>query len=89
MSLPPSLAAVAALQLARLLQGYPKLEKTSSAYSAQQLLPVIKKMAAVLLGADGHCLQAVRNKYSTPKFGRVAQLQQISEYLLWELLDRE
>ena len=86
--LPPSLAAAAALQLYRLLQGYPRMEKTR-AYSAQQLLPVIKRMAAVLLGAEGHCLQAVRNKYSTPKFGRVAQLEQISEYVLWELLDRE
>ena len=87
-SLPPSLAAAAALQLSRLLQGYPRMEKTM-AYSAQQLLPVIKRMATVLLGAEGHCLQAVRNKYSTLKFGSVAQLEQISEYVLWELLDRE
>jgi hypothetical protein len=83
-SLPPSLAAAAALHLSRLLQGYPRLEKTST-YSAQQLLPVIKRMAAVLLGAEDNCLQAVMNKYSTLQFGRVAQLEEISEHVLWEL----
>ena len=92
-SLPPSMAAAAALQLSRLLQGYQsrgslRLEKTSD-YSAQELLPVIKRMAAVLLGAEDHCLQAVRDKYTTLKYGRVAQLGEVSEYVLWELVDRE
>ena len=92
-SLPPSMASAAALQLSRLLLGYQsrgslRLEKIS-AYSAQQLLPVIKRMAAVLLAAEDHLLQAVRNKYSTLKYGRVAQLGEDSEYLLWELVDKE
>ena len=86
-ALPPSLTAAAALQLSTLLQGYPS--RITSAYSAQQLLPVIQRMAAVLLGAEDHCLQGVRNKYSTLKYGRVAQLGEDSEYVLWELVDRE
>ena len=86
-SLPPSLTAAAAPQLSTLLQGYSS--RITSAYSAQQLLPVIQRMAAVLLGSEDHCLQAVRDKYSTLNYGRVSQLGEGSEYTLWELVDRE
>ena len=88
-SLPPSLSASAALYLSLLLQEDPLTPLSLPHYSSPQLLAVVRRMAAVLLGAEEHCLQAVRTKYSALTWGRVAALGQGEEHRLWDLLDMQ
>merc|ERR1719507_745804 len=84
-AIPASLSAAAALHLSLLL-----LEpKTSSVwnpslqfysgYTSACLRPVVQRMATVLVNAETHKLQAVRNKYSSRKLRRVALLPELQE----------
>ena len=66
----------------------PSLEYYSG-YSSTALMPLVKRMAAVLVNAEGHKLQAVRNKYSSRKFGRVALLKELSEQFIAERVPLE
>jgi len=49
-----------------------------SAYSTTQLMPTVKKMASMIAKADSTKLQAVRTKYSSVKFMKVALLPQVT-----------
>ena len=83
-ALSPSLAAAAALHLSLSL-----LEPQSasvwnislqyhSGYSANMLSSIVRRMATVLINAQSHKLQAVREKYSSRKLRRVALIRDIS-----------
>lgn len=52
--------------------------KYYSAYSTTQLMPTVKKMASMIAKADSTKLQAVRTKYSSVKFMKVALLPQVT-----------
>ena len=83
-ALPPSLAAAAALKLSLALlepQSGPLWNKSlqyHSGYSANMLTSIVRRMATVLINAETHKLQAVREKYSSRKFRRVALIRDIS-----------
>ena len=89
-----SMSSAAALHLSLLLLEpstrvwSPSLEYYSG-YSSTMLMPLVKRMAAVLVNAEGHRLQAVRNKYCSRKFRRVALLQELSEQFIAERVPLE
>ena len=84
-ALSPSLAAAAALNLSLSLLD-PRLGdkvwnislQYHSGYPAAMLSPIIRRMATVLLNAESHKLQAVREKYSSRKYRRVSLIPDIS-----------
>lgn len=86
-SFKPSLMAAAALHLALLVTEVGDVSSLSSvwslnlqhysAYSSMDLMPTVKKMASMLIKAENNKLQAVRAKYSTIKFMKVAVLPQM------------
>jgi len=49
-----------------------------SAYSTTQLMPTVKRMASMISKADSTKLQAVRTKYSSVKFMKVALLPEVT-----------
>jgi len=49
-----------------------------SAYSTTQLMPTVKRMACMIAKADSTKLQAVRTKYSSVKFMKVALLPHVT-----------
>ena len=83
-ALPPSMAAAAALNLSlALLEPYSGTVwnmslQYHSGYSANMLSSIVRRMATVLINAETHKLQAVREKYSSRKFRRVALIRDIS-----------
>merc|ERR1712217_203097 len=82
----PSLSA-AALHLSLLLLSTsvpvwsPSLEHYSG-YSRDSLVPVVRRMVTLLDSAEDNKLQAVRNKYSSRKFRRVALLKDTKKEFL-------
>ena len=50
-----------------------------SGYTSETLMPIVKRMATVLVNAEAHRLQAVRSKYSSRKFRKVSQLEELKE----------
>ena len=83
----PSLSAAAALHLSLLLLSTslpvwsPSLEHYSG-YSRDSLVPVVRRMVTLLDSAEDNRLQAVRNKYSSRKFRRVALLKETKKEFL-------
>ena len=83
-ALPPSMAAAAALNLSlALLEPYSGTVwnmslQYHSGYSANMLSSIVRRMATVLINAETHKLQAVREKYTSRKFRRVALIRDIS-----------
>merc|ERR1712096_259085 len=56
-----------------------------SAYSSKQLMPTVKKLASMLAKAENAKLQAVRSKYSSVKFMKVAVLPQLKGGMMTRL----
>jgi len=87
-SIPASMSSAAALHLSLILLEpnhssvwNPSLEYYSG-YSSASLMPVVRRMAAVLVNAESHRLQAVRTKYCSRKFRKVALRQELSEQFI-------
>ena len=85
-ALSPSLAAAAALNLSLALLE-PGLAESKvwnmslqyhSGLTAASLAATVKRMATVLLNAESHKLQAVREKYASRKYRRVSLIRDIS-----------
>ena len=82
-SLPPSLAAAAALQLSLQLlepevkEPWNRSLQYHSGYTSPMLTSIVKRMAVVLTNSEGHRLQAVRQKYSSSKYRRVALIREL------------
>ena len=82
-ALPPSMTAAAALMLSlQLLEpGVATPWNLSlqyhSGYTAAMLKPITARMAIVLTNSETHKLQAVRQKYSSRKFRRVALIREL------------
>ena len=82
-ALPPSMTAAAALMLSlQLLE--PDVAtpwnlslQYHSGYTAAMLKPITARMAIVLTNSETHKLQAVRQKYSSRKFRRVALIREL------------
>ena len=84
-ALSPSLAAAAALNLSLSLLEPGLGDKVwnislqyHSGLTAAMLSSIVRRMATVLLNAESHKLQAVREKYSSRKFRRVSLIRDIS-----------
>ena len=84
-ALSPSLAAAAALNLSLSLLEPGLGDKVwnislqyHSGFTAAMLSSIVRRMATVLLNAETHKLQAVREKYSSRKFRRVSLIRDIS-----------
>ena len=84
-ALSPSLAAAAALNLSLSLLEPGLGDKVwnislqyHSGVTAAMLSSIVRRMATVLLNAESHKLQAVREKYSSRKFRRVSLIRDIS-----------
>jgi len=94
---PPSKIAGAALFLSlRLLEPEAKLStvwtqalETYSTYKAKDLLGLVFKMAEVLANMEENKLQAVKTKYSSKKFLKVALLDELKGELLSKLAARD
>jgi len=85
-AIPASMSAAAALHLSLLLlepQTSSSVWNTSlefySGYTSACLMPLVQRMATVLVNAETHRLQAVRNKYSSRKLRKVAMLPEMKE----------
>merc|ERR1712187_137047 len=88
LSIPASMSSAAALHLSLILLEpnsssvwNPSLEYYSG-YSSASLMPLVRRMAAVLVNAESHRLQAVRTKYCSRKFRKVALRQELSEQFI-------
>ena len=85
-ALSPSLAAAAALNLSLALLEPGLADRKvwnislqhHSGLTAATLSPTLRRMATVLLNAESHKLQAVREKYSSRKYRRVSLIRDIS-----------
>ena len=94
-SLQPSLMAASALHLSLLLTDADETASFNSvwninlqyysAYSSKQLMPTVKKLASMLAKAENAKLQAVRSKYSSVKFMKVAVLPQLKGGMMTRL----
>jgi len=94
-SLQPSLMAASALHLSLLLTDADETASFNSvwninlqhysAYSSKQLMPTVKKLASMLAKAENAKLQAVRSKYSSVKFMKVAVLPQLKSGMMTRL----
>lgn len=89
----PSIMAAAALFLAlRLLEPDVTLAtcwtdslQHYSSYTAQQLLPVVSKMAAIVVKAKDSKLTTVHTKYTSKKFLKVSQMEELKGELVQKL----
>ena len=94
-SLKPSLMAAVAWHLALLVTERGEVSNVSSVwnlnlqhysvYSSNKLMPTVKKVASMLINAENTKLQAVRSKYSTAKFMKVALLPQMKGKMIIRL----
>ena len=95
-AVPASMSAAASLHLSLLLLEpqttasvwNPSLEFYSG-YTSASLMPIVQRMATVLVNAEAHRLQAVRSKYSSRKFRRVAQLEELKEEFILKRVNLE
>merc|ERR1719209_2426690 len=95
--IPPSLLASAALFLSlRLLDPALTLATTWSAnlqhystYKAQELIPVVCKLAGVIAKRKECKLQAVHVKYNNKKFMRISQLDCLTGELIQKLASKQ
>ena len=82
-ALPPSMTAAAALHLSLQLlepdvkQPWNLSLQYHSGYTTAMLQPIIARMSVVLTNSETHKLQAVRQKYCSRKFRRVALIREL------------
>jgi len=94
-SMKPSMMAASALHLALLVTETSEVSSLGSvwnlnlqhysSYSSSQIMPTVKKMASMLVKAENTKLQAVRTKYSSIKFMKVAVLPQMKGKMMSRL----
>lgn len=88
----PSLQAASALYLSIRIYGAgdwsPTLQHYST-YSESQIMPCVRKMAKLVTAMASSKQQAIRNKYSSSKFLRIAKEPRLSSSLVMELASGE
>ena len=95
-AIPASMSAAASLYLSLLLLEPPTSSlvwnsslEFYSGYTSANLMPVVERMANVLINAKSHRLQAVRSKYSSRKYRRVAQREELMEEYIMKRVQLE